>query len=145
MSLAAPFWNVDKYDVIDQNRPALGMLNSSLYPSNSTSIIPTQSAINYQKIKRKTLWELIVERFSISRFIKPSNAKIVPQKEREREIELTQYVRLENPDVSRIQIQPTHSANRPTPSLESIKRFKKTYEFLISENIIKVLVEDRFP
>lgn len=145
MSQSATLCNIDKYDAITQIHPALGMLNSSLYPSYSRPNTP--SAIYNPKIKRKTIWEYIIEKFRISWFIKPSTAKIFPQREtiKNREIELTQYVRLENPNVKRIIIQPTPSASNVSPSLESIKRFKKTYEFLISENIIKVFVEDRFP
>jgi hypothetical protein len=112
--------------------PVLGMLQESS-KKNRMSIethresIPPKRRTSFHRKPKKRSWFCGLYLF----FKSSTHSKIFPKKE----VEMIQYIPLNKSIIEEEQIP-------ESPSLKSIQRFKKTYDLLISENIIKGLMDD---
>lgn len=118
-------------------------------PSPIRTRTPTPPAIRRRQPPptRRTFWTRLMETLLVPwRFAYQSSCqmKISPERERDRErntpdgIEMSNFVTLYQPNVIEVPIQPTPS----THTLESINRFKRIYDILVTENIIQFLIGD---
>lgn len=110
------------------------------YPGETQPSLPkrrslSQSVQHQQRRRRsRTFWERLVDNFWKPWFSWNRVPKVNPEKT----TEMIQFVPLEPPEME-VSLKTVFDTKH---TLEAINRFKKTYEFLINENLIKVLIYD---
>jgi hypothetical protein len=87
-----------------------------------------------QRRRSRTFWDMFIDACWKPWFVWKRGPKINP----ERNIEMVQFVPLSPPNIEDTLTRVFDTRH----TLESVNRFKKTYEFLINENLVNILIHD---
>jgi hypothetical protein len=117
--------------VIMIESPVIGLLKYNSTEPQREIITPKKKSLMAKK-KNKQSWFCWFRSFQFLRFFRTNNERVSPT-----EVEMVQYITLEPQNTKHLV-----EYDENDPSLESIQRFKKTYDLLVDEGIIKVLISE---